>query len=250
MARGAARAALPDREGGRITPYASLFCGAFALGFAVAAPLGPTGATAIRHGLASGGMVAFWIGAGAALTDLAYILAVWGGLSPLLLRLPWLEPVLFALGALMLGRMGWGAVRGGIAGPFAAPQAGTAPEDHATARRAPRGWWSALLLGIGVTVVNPATITSWISVGGAFVTANLRGLPPLPAIGVMTGIMAGSIAWFGILAAAVGLARASLRRLPWLLRALGTVSGLILFGFALVFAWKALLACPWPLRPR
>ena len=246
-----ARAALPDREGGRITPYTSLFCGAFALGFAVAAPLGPTGATAIRHGLASGGIVAFWIGAGAALTDLAYILAVWGGLSPLLLRLPWLEPVLFALGALMLGRMGWGAVRGAMAGTFAVPQAEAAPATGAaTARRARPGWWSSLLLGIGVTVVNPATITSWISVGGAFVTANLRGLPPLPAIGAMAGIMAGSLAWFGILAAAVGLARASLHRLPWLLRALGAVSGLILFGFALVFAWKALLACPWPLRPR
>ncbi|MBI3943607.1 MAG: LysE family transporter [Chloroflexi bacterium] len=86
-------------------------------GFAVAAPLGPTGITAIRQRLAHGSRTAFWIGMGAALTDLAYILATYAGLTPLLLRLPWLTPLLYGLGALVLGRMGFLAVMEALKSP-------------------------------------------------------------------------------------------------------------------------------------
>ncbi len=220
-------------------PYPSLMLSAVALGFAVAAPLGPTGTTAIRQGLVAGAGAAFWIGMGAALTDLAYITATYLGLTPLLLRLPWLTPLLYAVGALMLGRMGLGALREAWRGASVPPSVATPVPASAAARPAgPTHWWTPLLLGITITVVNPATITSWLSIGGAFVAAHLIGVPPLPTAGALLGILLGSAAWFTILAGIVAVARAYLDRLPWLFRAITAGSGLILLGFALAFAWQ------------
>jgi threonine/homoserine/homoserine lactone efflux protein len=218
-------------------PYPTLMLSAVALGFAVAAPLGPTGTTAVRQGLAAGAATAFGIGMGAALTDLAYITATYLGVTPLLLRLPWLTPVLYAVGALMLGRMGWGALRDAWRGT-SVPSAALVAAPAGGRTLAGAGWWSPLLLGITITIVNPATITSWLALGGAFVAAHLVGLPPLPAAGALLGILIGSAGWFTILAGIVAVARAYLDRLPWLFRAVTAGSGLILLGFAATFAWQ------------
>ena len=221
-------------------PYPALMLSAVALGFAVAAPLGPTGTTAVRQGLVAGAGTAFWIGMGAALPDLAYITATYLGVTPLLLRLPWLTPLLYAVGALMLGRMGGGALRDAWRGTSVPPAAVPARAPAAGRALAGPGWWSPLLLGISITLVNPATITSWLALGGAFVAAHLVGLPPLPTAGVLLGILLGSAGWFTILAGIVAVARAYLDRLPWLFRAVTAGSGLILLGFALSFAWQDL----------
>lgn len=208
------------------------------LGFGVAAPLGPTGATAIRRGLAFGGWAAFWVGIGAALTDFFYIVLTWLGVVPIITRVPALEPVLYLAGALVLGRMGWGAVREGLAGGMRPPS----EVDAATLSSAAVTWRAMLLLGITVTVVNPATITSWLSVGGAFVAGDLveRSFPE--ALGAMLAIFVGSAAWFTILATLVGVMRSSIGRLPWLFRAVGIASGLMLLGFALLFGWRGAAA--------
>lgn len=211
----------------------SLFLSALGLGFAVAAPIGPTGITAIRQGLASGPWTAFWIGMGAALTDLVYILLTYAGVTPLIRYLPWLPVALYAAGAFVLGRMGVLAIRDALRAPGVG-----ARTDGATTPAAPSGWRGPLWLGIAITVVNPSTITAWLSIGGAFIAANLRGLPLLQSLAIMAGVMVGSAAWFSILAAIVGLARASLARLPWLFRAVEAGSGGVLITFAVVFAWK------------
>jgi threonine/homoserine/homoserine lactone efflux protein len=217
--------------------YLSLLGKAMLLGFAVAAPLGPTGATAIRQGLASGAWVAFWIGMGAALTDFVYIALTYAGLAPLLLRLPWITPLLYGIGAIVLGRMAIGAIREAITGGTSV--AVTADDDDAPVSRPRGGWSGALLLGVGVTVVNPATITSWLSIGGAFVASDLVGRSRTEALGAMIAIMAGSAIWFSILAGIVGVARASIGRLPWLFRLVALLSGTVLLAFALLFAWRA-----------
>lgn len=238
-------------------PFASLLGRAMVLGFVVAAPLGPTGVTAVRHGLAFGAMTSFWIGIGAALTDFAYVMATYLGLTPLLVRLPWLTPVLYALGTFVLGRIGaeaiQGAVRGSDAMPLAAladsgaQEAGKQNEAESKPRSllSPHGptarwctWRTALLLGFTVTVVNPATITSWLTIGGAFISAHLMTLEPATAIVIMLGVAAGSAVWFSILALLVALARVSLGRLPQFVRVVSLLSGLALLGFALFFLWK------------
>jgi threonine/homoserine/homoserine lactone efflux protein len=202
------------------------------LGIGVAAPLGPTSATAIRRGLVFGAWAAFWVGLGAALTDFFYIFLTYLGVVPLIERIPALEPVLYLVGAFVLGRMAFSAIREGISGGIMLPTMATPgiAEQHT--------WRAGLVLGIGVTVVNPATITSWLSVGGAFVVNDLATRPFHEALGGMLAVFIGSAAWFSVLATIVGVARSSIGRLPWLFRAVGIASGCILLAFAIVFAWK------------
>jgi threonine/homoserine/homoserine lactone efflux protein len=205
----------------------------FVLGFSIAAPIGPTGATAIRRGISSGAWAAFWVGMGAAVTDFAYIAATYAGLTPLLERIPGLTIILYAGGAIMLGRLALGAIREALAGTGSPLTAGAAAGSE------PAGgdtWYAMLLLGITITLVNPATISYWLSVGGAFVAANLvdRALPV--SVATMLAIFLGSAFWFSILAVIVGVARARIERLPWLFRAVGLGSGLILLAFAIAFA--------------
>jgi threonine/homoserine/homoserine lactone efflux protein len=215
--------------------YLAVLSYGFVLGLSVAAPLGPTSATAIRRGLASGAWSAFWVGMGAALTDFLYITLTWIGIAPIVERVEFLTPVLYLIGAAVLGRMGIGAVREALADGFRPPT---------TAADTPAGttsnWRAMLLLGVSVTMVNPATITSWLSIGGAFVARHLTDLSVAESFGAMLAVMAGSAFWFAVLAAIVGLARASIGRLPWLFRAVGFVSGIALLAFAAVFAWAAI----------
>jgi threonine/homoserine/homoserine lactone efflux protein len=212
--------------------YLSVLGYAFVLGLSVAAPLGPTSATAIRRGLTSGAWSAFWVGMGAALTDFLYITLTWIGIAPIVERVELLTPVLYLTGAVVLGRMGFGAVHEALGDGFRPPSAATASGSGA-----PTHWHAMLLLGISVTMVNPATITSWLSIGGAFVAKHLTDLSAAESLGAMVAVLAGSAFWFSVLALIVGIARASIARLPWLFRAVGFVSGVALLGFAAVFAW-------------
>ncbi|MSP12666.1 MAG: hypothetical protein EXR62_06875 [Chloroflexi bacterium] len=237
-------------------PYLILFGSAILLGFAVAAPLGPTGITAIRQGLAQGSTASFWIGMGAALTDLVYILATYAGLTPLLLHLPWLTPLLYSVGTLVLGRMGFLAVLDALKNP-----AQLDPPDNpnlidkrkaeaylANGMKTPAAnkpandtnWYRYLILGMTITIVNPATITSWLTIGGAFIAANLLNLSWIVSISIMFGVMLGSALWFTILAILVSITRRYVSRIPWLIRAVGLISGVILLLFAFTFAWRAL----------
>lgn len=216
----------------------STFLAAVGLGLAVAAPVGPTGTTAIRHGLAAGWRQTFWIGQGAALTDFLYILATYVGLTPLLARFTWLPLVLYAAGVVMIGRMAWGALREALVGapaPVAVASGGVPVSPTASPTLS---WHRALRLGLAVTVVNPATITAWLTVGGSFISQNLSGRGTLESVVLMSGIWVGTASWFAILAVIVGVARAAVGRIPWLFRAVGGLSGLVLAGFALRFAWQ------------
>jgi putative LysE/RhtB family amino acid efflux pump len=209
-----------------------IFLTAMGLGLAVAAPVGPVGTTVIRQGMLGGWSRSFWVGQGAALTDFVYILATWIGLTPLLTRFTALPLILYGAGTLMMGRMAVGALTEAFRGEMNA-LASTGPEA------APSGpWYRALVLGLGVTVINPATITIWLSLGGAFISANLAGRSSLEAILLMSGIWLGSALWYSTLAVIVGVARAAVERIPWLFRAVAASSGLVLLAFTLGFAWK------------
>lgn len=211
--------------------YLSLLGRSFLLGLAIAVPIGPTSMTAIRRGLATGAWAAFWVGMGAALTDFFYIAATYAGFTPLLERVPALKITLYIAGAFVLGRIAYGAIHDALTGA-GAPHLLVESSGVIARER----WTSLLLLGVGVTLINPATITYWLSVGGAFVAANLVERSLAGAIGAMLAIWLGSAFWFSILAGIVGVARARIERLPWLFRVVGFVSGLILLGFAFAFA--------------
>lgn len=203
---------------------ASVWLQGVVLGVAVAASPGPIGLTAIREGLERGAGPAWRVGLGAATGDLVHVILVYLGLSPLLLRVEWLAPLLAAAGALILGRMAFGALRAALrpAGEGAA----------AAPLRTP------YLTGLAITMVNPMAIASWISLGGGFVSTHLGPGAGWFALAALASIAAGAALYFTALAGFLGLARGWVARGP-LVRAANGVSGLLLAYFAASLALRA-----------
>ena len=195
----------------------------WSLGISVAAPIGPVNVATIRLGLSNGFPPAFAFGMGAATIDALYCLAVYFGLAPLLVAAPWLRVLLYLAGAILLARMGWSAMRRRI-------------EITAGDERVSSTAWRSYVSGAALTAVNPATIVSWLAVGGAALAA----VPSGQGLLLILGIFAGSACWFGALALGTSLGRkvASER----VLRSVSLASGLALLAFAGLFAWGGLAA--------
>lgn len=201
----------------------ALLVAGFVLGVSVAAPIGPVGAAVIREGLERGGRSAFLIGLGAATVDFVYLALVYLGVVPILLHFPWVMTGFYAAGALLLGQMAYASLKRAWEGGLPAPAAG-------------RG--SGFLFGLGITLFNPATIVSWLGLGGAFASAWLVGRGWGEAAGGLLAVFAGSTAWFGLLALLVGLARRMAGQRPWLFRSVNLLAGMALGWFCLRFGLR------------
>src|SRR5262245_53537975 len=86
------------------------------LGLAIAAPIGPVNVAMIHRGLREGCPGAALLGVGSTAADLIYILVAYSGADPLS-RLPWARLLLFGGGALVMGWLGWGAIRSALNPP-------------------------------------------------------------------------------------------------------------------------------------
>ena len=191
------------------------------LGVSVAAPIGPVNVATIQLGLSRGFAPAAAFGLGAATIDALYCFAVYLGIAPLLVAAPWLRVALYVAGALLLGRMACLALRRRI-------DLGSGP-PHAS-----YGVWRSYASGVALTAVNPATILSWLAIGGAALSA----VPASEGLLLVTGIFSGSAIWFGALAAGISLSRKVANERA--LRSVSIVCGLALLAFAAAFAWGGL----------
>lgn len=189
------------------------------LGVSVAAPIGPINVATIQLGLARGFAPAAAFGLGAATIDALYCFAVYLGLAPLLVAAPGLRVALYLAGAILLGRMSWSALNKHI------DLASGSERGSSSVRR-------SYVSGVMLTAVNPATILSWLAIGGAALSA----LPSNEGLALVVGIFSGSACWFTALALAMSLGRRVVNE-----RAMKVVSvacGLALLAFAVVFAWN------------
>jgi threonine/homoserine/homoserine lactone efflux protein len=124
--------------------YAGLLSGGVLLGLSIAAPIGPVNIAMIQRGLREGFRGAFLLGTGSTVADLIYILLAYAGADPLS-HLAWARIVLFASGALVMGWLGYVAIR-------------VAVEDHGMrdpAVPAQASTRSAFAAGFGNTIVTP-----------------------------------------------------------------------------------------------
>jgi putative LysE/RhtB family amino acid efflux pump len=166
-----------------------------ALGFAVAAQIGPIwllcARTTLRVGVASG----FGIGLGAAVVDLLYAALGAAGVAPLL-----------AIGAL---RIGLGLAGAAVLVVLGARTLRTAWRVRLGAETAdetltPR---AALRTGLVATASNPMTIASWAAVFGAASASSHASRTAAGAVALVLGVGAGSLAWHALLVAAMRLLR-------------------------------------------
>ncbi|HWL37938.1 MAG TPA: LysE family transporter [Frankiaceae bacterium] len=191
-----------------------------ALGFFVAAQVGPVwllcARTTLRAGFASG----FGIGLGAAIVDLLYAALGAAGVAPLL-TVPVLRLALGIVGGAVLVLLGARTLRTA----FRVRLGAETPEETVSPR-------AALRTGLVATASNPLTIASWAAVFGAASAAGDDRTAAAAALLVL-GVGVGSLAWHALLVAGMRVLR---RRVgDRTLRAVDALSGgaLVVGGAAL-----------------
>lgn len=194
-----------------------LFLKAFAMGLAIAAPLGPIGALCISRTLRAGFLAGVAGGLGTALADAFYAALAAAGFAVFSAALDRVATPLALAGGGFLLWLGLAAVRGARTGIEPAPaQSG-------------QGALATLATTFVLTLANPATILSFAAI---FAGLGLAATPDAAAAtAVVLGVFLGSLAWWVILSGAVALAE---RRLPaGFSRMVAIVSGLMMAGFGL-----------------
>jgi threonine/homoserine/homoserine lactone efflux protein len=193
------------------------FLKGLAIGFLIAAPVGPIGVLCIRRSLTDGRAVGFVSGLGAATADAIYGCIAGFGLtavsSALVAQANWIQ----LLGGLFLCYLG---IRTVVSSP--AEQAATA---HG------RSLVMAYLSTVFLTLTNPATILSFAAVFAGLGLAQATGRYDTASILVL-GVFVGSGLWWLLLSGGVSLFRSAFT--PSRLRWLNRISGLLLLAFGII----------------
>ena len=187
-----------------------------AIGFAIAAPVGPVGVLCIRRALADGRGAAFVAGLGAAVADTFYgAVAAWG-LTLVIDFLTNHRTVLSLIGGLFLIGLGWHTMR-------ARTEMLATPD---TRIGLVRDFVSTFL----ITLTNPATILAFMAVFASVTAVHMRHPMSFDTNLLILGVFLGSAGWWGVLSAVAGSVRSRFNPgwLSWLNRGSGAV--LILFG--------------------
>lgn len=206
-----------------------IFVRGLALGFAIAAPVGPIGVLCIRRTLAEGRLAGLVSGLGAATADAIYGFIAAFGLTFISSLLISYQGAIRLVGGLFLLYLG--------SKTLVAPVAEQPAADLA-ASSSPRGLLANYGSTLALTLTNPMTILSFAAVFAGLGVGAASGDYASAAVLVL-GVFLGSAFWWLTLSAAVSLlrSRVTARGLRWVNR----VSGVIILGFG-VAALASLLA--------
>jgi len=194
-----------------------------AIGFAIAAPVGPIGVLCIRRTFAEGRVAGFVTGLGAATADGFYGAVAGFGLTAVSSLLLGYQDVLRLVGGVFLCALG---LKTFLARPAAAG-----------ARMQGKGLAQAYATTVVLTLTNPATILSFIAV---FAGAGLgqQGAGVVEALVLVIGVFLGSAAWWLLLSGFVERWR---RRYPdFAALAPNAVGGAVVTGVTLGAAGRTL----------
>jgi threonine/homoserine/homoserine lactone efflux protein len=202
------------------------FARGLALGFAVAAPVGPMSLLCMRRTLASGFAAGVLSGLGVATADALYgAIAAFG---------------LVAITGFVVGQQPWLQLAGGAVLVYLGLetlQAGPADTPAAAGGADLAGMYLSTL---ALALANPTTILSFAALfAGLGLGGGGRDSTTAPTL--VLGVFLGSALWWLILTGGIALARGRLT--SRLLRSVNTLSGLALLGFGLT-ALASLLARP------
>jgi threonine/homoserine/homoserine lactone efflux protein len=191
------------------------FLKGLAIGFLIAAPVGPIGMLCIRRSLVEGMRSGFVTGMGAATADAAYGSVAAFGLTAISSVLLHYQTALEIFGGAFLIYLG---VRAFISSP---------PDDAAQVN--PSRLVSAYVSTVLLTVANPATILSFTAVFLGFGVGGTPGFSAATAL--VAGVFLGSASWWLILSTGVNCLRSRLG--PHWTRHVNQLSGAILAAFGL-----------------
>ena len=188
------------------------FAQGLAVGFSIAAPVGPIGILCIRRSLAEGFAAGLACGLGAATADAAYGCVAAFGLASAANLLRDQQAYLNLVGGLFLCYLGLRAF-------LARPAENPAPGDKASLAGA---YGSTFFL----TLTNPATILSFAAIFSGLGLARAGGYASAALL--VAGVFCGSASWWLLLSGGIGALneKFNLRALQWI----NYLSGAVLIG--------------------
>ena len=181
-----------------------------AIGFSIAAPVGPIGILCIQRTLRDGWLTGMLSGLGAACADMVY-----GGIAVVGIR---------AVSEFLLGQQVWIRIVGGlfliylgIRTIFSIPTEGEIPTSQ-------RGLLGAFISTFLLTLTNPVTILSFGAIFAGFGLLN-QGVSYSVSAMVVLGVFCGSGLWWFILSGGINLLRSrfNVSLLKWVNRLSGGV---------------------------
>ncbi|MCA1941417.1 MAG: LysE family translocator [Caenispirillum bisanense] len=196
-----------------------LFLRGIAVGFAIAAPVGPVGLLCIRRALADGRFAAWVAGLGAAVADTFYGAVAGLGLTLVSDFLMEYRTLLSLVGGLFLIGLGLHTVR-------LKPTLWQTPQVH---MGLVRDFSSSFVL----TLTNPATILAFMAVFASMGAVHVTD-DRMDATLLISGVFVGSALWWLVLSALAGAVRHKFSEtwLLWLNRGSGVI--LVLFGIGVL----------------
>jgi threonine/homoserine/homoserine lactone efflux protein len=204
-----------------------VFLKAMALGFCVAAPIGPVGVLCINRSLGSGAVLGLATGLGASTVQVGWILIATAGTAGAVVlgSSPLVAPLASLLAAALLVWMGVRAFRRGGALPAGAKAAPTVLVCLA-----------AYASGIMMSVANPVTGLVFLSAAPAIAPAG-AGVLETRAV-LAAGTFLGSAVWWTALSGGTAVLRNRLQ--PWVIALVNRGAGVLLISLAGVMLNNAL----------
>ena len=186
-----------------------------AIGFLVAAAIGPIAMLCIRTTLERGRIAGIAAGMGVAVADTIYAAIGAYGIS--------------FLGAALTSGESWLKLVGGIVLiAFGIYLARKQPVTGAEEQEVPKSLLADFLMTLGLTLTNPMTILSF---AGLFAgVSGLRGFPLVEVPALLVGVFAGSAVWWVALAFVIGLIRHRISQTTMLWINRGSAAAIIAFG--------------------
>lgn len=200
------------------------FIKGFAIGFAIAAPVGPIGVLCIRRSLAEGRQMGLATGMGAATADATYGCVAAFGLT--------------AISGFLVGHRAWLELVGGVFLCYLGVRTFISKPAENAVNAPGGGLSSAYMSTLFLTLTNPMTIVSFVAV---FASLGLAASPNFLNAGLMVaGVFAGSACWWLLLSS--GVARLRSQVTPYWMQAVNRASGCVIFAFGLYalskFLWR------------
>ncbi len=190
-----------------------LFLKGLAFGFLLAATVGPMWVLCFRRTIALGPLAGFVSGMGIAVADGFYGAVAAFGLT--------------AVSSFLLRHSFWIGLVGGVFLLYLGTRILLSRPELNASNTGPSGLAQGFLSTLGLTLANPPTILAFVAI---FAGLGLVASDYPSAALVVLGVFLGSASWWILLAVGAGWLRGRIG--PKLFRAINTVSGLSILGFA------------------
>ncbi|MGG6314423.1 LysE family transporter [Paenibacillus macerans] len=195
------------------------------LGLSLSAPIGPVNAAQLDKGIRGGFLHAWFVGIGAVIADILYMLLVYFGVVHFL-NTPFMKTFLWMFGFFILTYIGIDSLK----------QAGKIPLGE---MRGSEPLSKSFLSGFFMSVSNPLSILFWLGIYGSVLAQAASAARVQDLVVNSCAIIAGLLLWDFTMAGFASVFRKLLTHR--ILVFISVLSGLSLIGFGLYFGYEAAL---------